>query len=66
MTKDLQNLAEKFMSDQVAIMKRHGNEPKVDDARYEETVRSAQRVFKNLSNACTRSNVASSKEKSLV
>jgi hypothetical protein len=54
---DTHILAENFLRDQVAIMKKHGNEPRIDTTRYEETVRCAQRKFSSLSNACTRSKI---------
>jgi hypothetical protein len=48
MTKDLYTFAQKFVQDQFAIMKKYGEEPKLDSQRYEAAVRETQRTFKGM------------------
>jgi hypothetical protein len=41
-------MAERFMRDQLAIMKRFGTAPKIGRDRYEEAISGTQRTFKAL------------------
>lgn len=46
MTTDPRDLAEQFIRDQLAIMKKYGKEPVLDRERYEKVVRATERTFK--------------------
>jgi hypothetical protein len=50
MTKaDQRTMAERFLNEQFAIMKKYGGEPRVDHDRYERAVSETQRTFRSLS-----------------
>jgi hypothetical protein len=45
---DHRSMAERFMRDQVAIMKKFGPAPKIDRDRYEQAISETQRTFRAL------------------
>jgi hypothetical protein len=63
MKKDLHAFAERYMRDQVAIMKKHGSAPSIGSDRFDAAVRSTQRAFEGLASATSK---AKTKEEVLV
>jgi hypothetical protein len=48
MSKDPNILAEKFLKDQIRIMKKHGKEPKLGAEQYQKLLEDTQRAFRGL------------------
>jgi hypothetical protein len=46
MNGDLHSLAEQFIRDQLAIMRKYGSDPKLDKGRYEKVAKDTERTFK--------------------
>lgn len=49
MPKDLRALADRFLKDQIRIMKKHGNGPKLGHEEYQKLLEDTRRAFSNLS-----------------
>jgi hypothetical protein len=58
MAEDLHSLAEQFIRDQLAIIKKYGKQPKLDEERYDKIVRDTERTFKRMRRAKPRAKAA--------
>jgi hypothetical protein len=58
MAEDLHSLAEQFIADQLAIMRKYGSDPKLDEERYEKVVKDTERTFKKMRKSKPRAKAA--------